>query len=150
MTIITHELQCRATPETLWACLSDLTLVAQYNATVSTAKIHNGLASGVGAVRKCELKPKGAVVERVTLWEEFKALGLEIVESDWPITRMHWITKITPNGSGSTLSQRLEYDMKYGPLGALLNAIVMKRNVTGNVGKALEGLIRLAEQRDDK
>jgi hypothetical protein len=30
--------------------------------------------------------PKGRIVERVTHWEEGRAVGLEVAESDWPST----------------------------------------------------------------
>jgi hypothetical protein len=146
MMVITHRFETSAPPEKLWACLSDLRLVQSYNPAIARAELPGGMLSGLGALRACELKPKGKVLERVHVWEPGKALGLEIVESDWPITRMNWVTRIEPNGKGSILSQRLEYGMKFGPLGWLLNALVMQRNVTKNVGEALTGLIRLAEK----
>jgi hypothetical protein len=146
MTIISHRFETAASPEKLWRCLSDLTLVKDYNPTVLSAEVQGNARSGIGALRSCELKPKGKVLERVTVWDEGKALGLEVVESDWPVTKMSWVTRITPHGGGSVLTQELNYTMKFGPLGWLLNALLMKRNITKNVGAALEGLIRIAEQ----
>lgn len=146
MTIIAHRFETSVPPEKLWRCLSDLTLVKNYNPTVASAKLQGNGPIGLGTLRSCELKPKGKVLERVTVWEDGQAVGLEIVESDWPVTSMNWVTRIIPHGSGSILSQQLEYGMKFGPLGWLLNALVLKRNITKNVGKALAGLIQIAEQ----
>ena len=146
MSIVTHRFITAAPPERLWHCLSDLTLVQTYNPTISKAELPGERRTGVGTLRACQLKPKGKIMERVTVWEEGKAIGLEIVESDWPITSMSWVTRIEPEEGGSVLSQRLEYAMKFGPLGWLLNVLIMKRNVTKNVGTALAGLIRIAEQ----
>jgi Polyketide cyclase / dehydrase and lipid transport len=147
MTVISHELTAKCPPGRLWAVLSDLEAVEQYNPTVRSAHIAGDRRAGNGAVRECELVPKGKVVERVTNWEEGRSLGLEVVESDWPICSMHWVTRIEPAGSGSRLVQRLEYKMKYGPAGWLLNALVMRRAVDRNVGRALQELIALAEAR---
>jgi hypothetical protein len=144
MTIVSHRFETAVSPQKLWHCLQNLALVKDYNPTITSAQLSGPSPSGVGTLRTCELKPKGKVVERVTLWEEGKAVGLEIVESDWPITKMQWVTRITPHGSGSVLSQDLEYRMKFGPLGWLLNTLVMKRNITKNVGEALQGLIKIA------
>jgi hypothetical protein len=146
MTTITHRFETSVSPEKLWDCLSDLTLVKDYNPTVLSAKLQGNGPLGVGTLRSCDLKPKGKVLERVTVWDDRKAVGLEVVESDWPVTNMNWVTRIAPNGSGSILSQQLEYGMKFGPLGWVLNALVLKRNIAKNVGKALEGLIQIAEQ----
>lgn len=146
MTIVSHRFETTASPEQLWRCLSDLTLVKDYNPTVLSAQLRGNGHVGVGTIRACELKPKGKVLERVIVWEEGKAIGLEVVESDWPVTKMSWVTRITPQGGGSVLSQDLEYGMKFGLLGWLLNALVMKRNLTKKVGGALFGLIQIAER----
>jgi Polyketide cyclase / dehydrase and lipid transport len=147
MTVISHELRARCPATRLWAILSDLEAVAQYNPSVRSARIAGNHRLGTGAVRECELVPKGKVVERVTDWEEGRSLGLEVVESDWPIRSMQWVTRIEPAGSGSRLVQRLEYKMKFGPAGWLLDALVMRRAVDRNVARALQELIALAEAR---
>lgn len=146
MTIIKHRFETAVSPDKLWRCLSDLALVQSYNPMVVRANLQGDRRAGVGTLRACEMKPKGTVLERVIVWEDGKAVGLEIVESDWPVVSMNWVTQIEPQGNGSILSQQLEYTMKFGPLGWLLNTLVMKRNITKNVGAALSGLIRLAEQ----
>lgn len=146
MTTITHRFETRAKPEALWRCLSDLELVQHYNPVVLKASLPGEARKGVGALRQCVLKPKGKVLERVTVWEEGRAVGLEVVESDWPVTEMNWVTRIEPKGDGAVLSQKLDYAMKFGLLGVLLDTLVMKRNVTKNVGEALAGLVRRAEQ----
>ena len=145
MTTIMHRFETKASAAQLWRCLSDLTLVQSYNPTIAKATLTDKSKPGLGTLRVCDLKPMGKVTERVTVWEEGKALGLVIVESDWPITAMNWVTRIEPAPSGSVLTQRLDYSMKFGPFGALLNGFVMKRNITKNVGEALQGLIRMAE-----
>jgi Polyketide cyclase / dehydrase and lipid transport len=146
MTVISHRFETSASPEKLWRCLSDLTMVQNYNPTILNAKLSGNMPAGLGTLRECELKPKGRVLERVSVWEAGKAIGLEVVESDWPITKMSWVTRITPKDGGSVLSQNLEYGMKFGPVGWLLNALVMKRNIKKNVGEALSGLIQIAER----
>ncbi len=145
MTVIEHDLTASCGRERIWKVLADLTAVQSYNPTVKAARVASSDAVGVGALRECDLEPKGRLLERVTVWDEGRALGLEIVESDWPVRSMNWITKLEDRGSGSRLTQRLEYRMKFGVLGWLLDRLVMQRNVTTNVEATLRRLIKTAE-----
>jgi len=100
----------------------------------------------VGAMRSCDLVPKGTVVERVTHWEDGSALGLEVTESDWPIHYMKWITRVEPSSTGSVIKQRLDYSVKFGPLGWLLDKLVMKRKLTTTLDSVFESLVEHAEK----
>jgi Polyketide cyclase / dehydrase and lipid transport len=145
MTVIYHTFVARCSPQALWQELSNLQAVGQHNPTVRQARISGSIGRGVGTIRECDLVPKGKVIERVTVWEEGRSLGLEVMESDWPVRSMQWVTQVEPAESGSKLSQRLEYRMKYGALGWLLNAIVLRRAIDRNVGTALQNLVAVAE-----
>jgi hypothetical protein len=145
MTVIQHKLRARCSAAVLWRELADLEAVGQHNPAVARARIRGGVAHGVGTVRACDLVPKGRVVERVTQWEEGRSLGFEIVESDWPVRSMQWSTRVEPEGGGCVLSQRLEYQMKYGAAGWVLNAVLLRRVMTGAIGTALKNLVELAE-----
>jgi uncharacterized protein YndB with AHSA1/START domain len=147
MTTIHHDVAAACPPERVWALLSDLEAVQRYNPTVRSAAIHGDQRSGVGAKRSCELVPKGRVVERVTHWEDGRAVGLEVAESDWPIRFMRWITRIEPAGSGTRITQVLEYEVKFGPVGRLLDLLVMKRKLTATLDGVFASLVRHAEGR---
>jgi hypothetical protein len=95
-------------------------------------------------MRQCELYSKGQVIERVTICEDGKALGLDVVQSDWPIIFMRWVTRVESRGNASLVVQELEYRMKHGPLGWLLHALVMRRAVTRNVAAAVQAMIAKA------
>jgi hypothetical protein len=147
MATIHHELQANCPPEHLWALLSDLEAVQLYNPTVRTATVQGARRAGVGAERACELVPRGRVVERVTHWENGRAVGLEVAESDWPIHFMRWVTRIEPAGSSTRITQSLEYKVKFGPVGWLLDKLVMKRKLTSTLGEVLASLVKHAERR---
>ena len=140
MTVVRHRLEATCPPEALWAVLSDLEAVARYNPTVREARVVDR-ARGVGAVRDCALEPKGRVVERVTVWEEGRAVGFEVVESDWPIRFMRWTTRIEPRPGGSLVTQDLEYQVKFGPVGWLLDQLVMRRKLRSTLDQVLAGFI---------
>jgi len=147
MTKIHHEIDAACPPESVWAVLADLEGVQHYNPTVRTAAVRGNRRTGVGAERVCELLPKGRVVERVTHWEDGHAVGLEVAESDWPIRFMRWVTRVQPKGGGSRISQTLEYAVKFGPAGWLLDALVMKRKLSATLDDVFARLARHAEAR---
>ncbi len=128
-----------------WAILADLEAVQHYNPGVKRAAIDGSQRTGVGARRSCELLPKGCVVERVTHWEDGRALGLEVTESDWPIHFMRWVTRIEPHEQGTRISQSLEYRVKFGALGWLLDHAVMKRKLTTALDAVFAALVLHAE-----
>jgi ligand-binding SRPBCC domain-containing protein len=145
MTTIYYEIEAACPPESVWAVLADLEAVQHYNPTVQTAAVRGPRRTGVGAERVCDLLPKGRVVERVTLWESGQAVGLEVAESDWPIRFMNWVTRIEPKGGGTLITQNLEYALKFGPVGWLLDKLVMKRKLTETLDDVFVRLARRAE-----
>jgi len=145
MTTLRHEARANCPPERVWALLADLEAVQRYNPTVRAATVQGGQRTGVGARRACELVPKGRVVERVTHWEEGRALGLEVAESDWPIHFMRWVTRLEAQGGATRITQVLEYEVKLGPLGWLLDNLVMRRKLSSTVDAVFAGLVEHAE-----
>ena len=145
MATIRHEIHAACPPERVWALLADLEAVQQYNPGVRRAAIDGPQRTGVGARRSCDLLPRGRVVERVTHWEDGRALGLEVAASDWPIHFMHWVTRIEAQGGGTRITQTLEYEVKFGPLGWILDRVVMKRKLVATLDAVFASLVRCAE-----
>jgi hypothetical protein len=146
MTTIRHELRANCPPENVWALLADLEAVQRYNPTVRAAAVEGAQRTGVGARRACDLLPKGRVVEKVTHWEDGRAVGLEVAESDWPIHFMRWVTRVEAHAGATRITQDLEYKVKFGPLGWLLDALVMKKKLTSNLDRVFAELVKQAER----
>src|SRR5262245_61730331 len=113
VTTLHHSIDAPCPPERVWAVLADLVAVEHYNPTVSAARFRGTRRSGVGAERECDLRPNGRVVERVTTWEDGAALGIEVVESGWPIHFMRWTTRVAPHDGGARITQDLEYRVRF-------------------------------------
>jgi hypothetical protein len=52
---------------------------------------------------------------------------------------MRWVTRIEPDDDGARITQDLEYKVKFGPVGWLLDRLVMKRD------EVFASLVRHAE-----
>jgi hypothetical protein len=140
MTTLFHTIDASCPPERVWAVLADLVAVERYNPTVAAARFRGDRRTGVGAERECDLRPNGRVVERVTAWESGEALGIEVVESTWPVHTMRWTTRVTPREGGARITQELEYQVKFGPAGWLLDQLVMKRKLRAAIDEVFRNL----------
>lgn len=145
MTTLRHDVTARCPPERVWALLADLEAVARFNQTIAAARVRGAARAGVGAERECDLKPSGRVVERVIAWDEGRAVGLEVVESDWPIVFMRWTTRVDADEAGARITQELTYQVKFGPLGWLLDNLVMRRKLTSTLDEVFANLVKAAE-----
>lgn len=146
MSSIRHDVNANCPPARVWAILSDLEAVQFYNPNVRTARVLGSSRSGLGAVRECELNPSGQVTERVIHWEDGTAVGFEVVKSDFPFHFMRWTTRLEPQAHGCRITQDLEYSPKFGPLGWLLDALVMRRKLRSNLDQIFAALVKRAEE----
>jgi hypothetical protein len=72
----------------------------------------------------------------------------EVAQSDWPIHFMRWITRVEPTGASTRITQSLEYKVKFGPVGWVLDNLVMKRKLTSTLDEVFASLVKHAEGRE--
>lgn len=145
MTTLRHQIRIAAPIDAVWRAVSDLVVVEHYNPMVASAKCISAQREGIGATRRCELKPKGWVEERVWDWKPPHAIGLEVAASEWPVVCMKWRTELQDEDKGTLVSQELSYKMKFGPLGALMNALMMRRKLDKGIAEIFDNLKRFVE-----
>jgi uncharacterized protein YndB with AHSA1/START domain len=147
MTVLHHEIRIEASAERVWEVLANLEAVQQYNPTVLSARYLTEQRGGVGAARECRIKPKGVVKERVTAWTPQTAIEIELYESPWPLRFMRWRTVLRPESGGTRVVQDMRYRVKFGPLGMLLDALMMRRTLDRAVAGVFQGLRQYVEAR---
>ena len=140
MTVLRHEIRIDAPVDKVWAVLADLEAVGAYNPLVASVKLVGESRSGVNAVRLCQFKPKGFSEERVTDWKPGELLGIEVVRISFPMAYCRWKTRLAADGDGTRVSQELEYAVKFGLLGALMNGLLMKRKYDAVLASIFRGL----------
>jgi ligand-binding SRPBCC domain-containing protein len=148
MTTLRHQVRIEAPVEAVWEAIAgDLTAVQHYNQMVSSARFITDHHHGVGAMRRCELKPKGFVEERVWDWSPNRMVGLEVAASEWPLVFMKWKTELHNEGKATLVSQEMNYKLKFGPLGALMDALMMRRKLDDSIFEVFGNLKRYVEGR---
>jgi len=146
MTKLHHEIKIDASPERVWKVLANLEEVQHYNPLVEKTNYISTNKVGVGAARYCDFKPKGFSKERVTDWIPNELLGMQVVESSFPMKYTRWMTHLAADGKGTLVSQDLEYEIKFGLLGKLINGLMMKKKYDSILQSIFVGLKAYVER----
>jgi uncharacterized protein YndB with AHSA1/START domain len=147
MTTLVNEITIEAPRAQVWRVLSDLERLERYDPGVRSSRLVDGPgpAAGLGASRRCELRPGGWFVEQVTDWRPDGALAFDLVTCSLPVRRLrhtYTLTEVAAPGSGraTLVRQTMTYDLKYAALGRALDATVMRRQWDRGIKAFLAGL----------
>ena len=145
MTVLENAIRIDTTPEKVWSVLTSLDALAKYDPGVSKVEIVSEAKVGPGAARRCDLAPGGWFKERVTDWRPSEALSFELFECSLPVRRLRHDYTLTKEGGATVVRQRMEYELKFGLLGKLLDAVMVRRKWNAGIKGFLAGLKRYAE-----
>jgi ligand-binding SRPBCC domain-containing protein len=145
MTTLNNAVHIDAPPEKVWAVLAQLEALQDYDPAISKSKLEAGETTGPGASRRCELKEGGWFRERVTVWEPQRALAFELHDCSLPVNRLRHHYTLGARGAGTVVEQRMDYKLKFGPLGAVLDAILVRRRWDKGIKAFLAGLKKHVE-----
>lgn len=127
--VLNHQIKIDGPLEKVWQTLNDIEAVADYNPQVDKAKCITDIRNGVGASRECTMKDGSKVKERIISIEDNKAITMELYESNWPVKDMKWRTAIESANGKTLVIQKLEYKVKMGAFGALLNFLFLENKM---------------------
>jgi ligand-binding SRPBCC domain-containing protein len=112
MTTLTNRVTITAPREAVWRALTTLDLLDQY----------------------------GWFVEQVVTWEPRQALGFELVTCSLPVAQLRHDYTLSQEGTDTVVTQVMTYDLKYGPAGRVLDAVMMRRQWDRGIKGFLAGL----------
>ncbi len=145
MTVLENKIHIDAPPEKVWSVLASLDALDRYDPVVVKAQIISPERDGPGSARRCDVKPKGYFKERVADWKPHEALSFELFECTLPVRRLKHSYTLIPDGSGTTVLQRMEYELKFGPLGKLMDALMVQRKWDAGIKGFFAGLKHYVE-----
>lgn len=137
MTKLHHEIKINAPVEKVWKVLADLESVKFTNPLVKTVKIISPNREGVGSARHCDFTDGKFVEERITSFEQNRLISFELYKHQWPLVFMRWTNRLEKHDGGTLLISDTEYELKFGFLGKVLNALVMRSKFYQIIGGAL-------------
>lgn len=133
MTKILYELDIDAPKSKLWKVLADFDNLA-WSEGVIAARYITETRGGVGMARHCDLKDDGYIVERITDWKEGSEFTYAIDDSSDPISPASYVTwRITGDEGRSKVTFEVHYELKYGIIGDMMNAMLAKKKFSDQI-----------------
>lgn len=132
-----------APKDRVWAVLADLGGIYRWNPGVKHSRSTSEAPGGEGATRHCDLaSPGGAYLEeRAFDWREGEAFKIDVYESNLPLKRNVVAFSLQADGDGATIvSVSPEYELKFGPIGLLLDRLFGERQLRKGMAALLAGL----------
>ncbi|MFT7625751.1 MAG: hypothetical protein ACI9WU_004942 [Myxococcota bacterium] len=142
MSTITVSRNVAQSPSQVWAVLADFGGVHRFSAGVERSPINAGKPdTGVGAERNCQLYDGNHIQERITEFLPEQRLALEVFDTSMPIKTAGAAFDLASSASGGTaVTMTMDYVVKFGPLGVVMDALMMKRAMTTSLDRLLAGL----------
>jgi ribosome-associated toxin RatA of RatAB toxin-antitoxin module len=146
MTSLYNEISIRAPIEKIWEALSNIDELEKYDPTVRKSTLVSSARSGTGAKRKVDMKDgKNWFEEKCTLWKPNEELAFELTACSFPVHRLKHTYSFEKAGTEIKVKQIMEYEVKYGWVGMVLDALVIRKQSDSGVKKFFSGLKRYVE-----
>ncbi len=148
MTKVTSNINIKASKDEVWAALANLGGIQNFHPGVSKSYYITDQKEGLGAARVCELLPMGKVEEHVIDWKHGEEMTLDVVplEKAPPLRDATGRLQLTEEDDGSVrVTMTVEYGLKFGPLGRVMDILLVRPQFEKVVPRVLRGLKRHLE-----
>ena len=145
MTTFTTSTVINAPPDAVWSALADIGSISIWNPGVTASHTTSDVVSGLGATRHCDLGTRGFLEEQVVEFDEGSAITMRITDSNMPIEHADVRFVLEPETAGTRVTVSPQYRVKFGPLGILMDRVVVRRMFQRGMGSLLRGLKRHVE-----
>lgn len=148
MTRVTREIRIDAPAGRVWEVLADFGGVYRYNPNVASSHATSETRQGVGASRHCDLTTSGVTLEeRIVEWTEGESYLVDIYGGSKvpPFKQARARLAVRPDGEGAIVTGTLEYSLKFGPVGALMDRLLVAPRFSKAWTRMLAGLKHYTE-----
>ncbi|MBN4049460.1 SRPBCC family protein [bacterium AH-315-N03] len=131
----------RAPLARVWETIADVGTIAEWHPGVERSPVLSADRTGLGAIRRVELYDGTSAVEEVTSLDEGRSITLSMSDFTMPLSRGAATFEVEADGDDRTLvTMTMDYEMKYGPLGWLMNAVMLRPIMGKILASVLSGL----------
>ena len=147
MATLHNEIVINAPIEKIWKALSEVDTLDKYDPTVIKSTAISESRSGIGAKRKVNMRDgKNWFEEECTAYAPTEYLTYELTACSFPIQQLRHSYTLENSGSEVRVKQIMQYKIKYGPIGELLDTLVLRKQSDSGIKKFLAGLKTYTEK----
>jgi len=132
-------------PHEVWSVLADFGNVEAWAPFVVRSYVTTNGDLGVGSRRILEHRLGFLLDEAVTEWDEGSSFSYAVFGAPFPLMQFQESWSIEPTPSGATLTTRMSYGVRFGPVGALIDWLVIRHLLRRAIKKGHRGLKRHVE-----
>ncbi len=149
MATIHNEITVNASIEKIWSMLTNLELLDQYDPTVKKSTLLSTEKTGIGAKRKVlMLDGKNWFDEKVTVFKPNEELTYQLTDCSFPIKGLTHSYSFEKVGNQTKVKQVMQYTVKFGLLGKLMDAMMIRKQSDTGIKKFFDGLKSYAETKN--
>ena len=143
MTTLTRKVHIDAPKEKVWEILADFGNIYLFSPGVPKSYLTSDQQRGVGTTRHCDVSggpiQNASVEERIIGWNEGESMQIEIYEGTKtpPFKKAVGTISVKEDNGGTLVTGTLAYSLKFGPVGYLMDKLM----VTSQFGKAWTGVL---------
>lgn len=148
MTTIHNEITINAPIEKIWEALSKIDTLDKYDPTVKKSTALSASKEGIGAKRKVDmLDGKNWFEEKCTVWQPNEALTYELTACSFPVHKLKHSYSFEKIRNQIKVKQVMEYQMKFGFLGRIMDALMVRKQSDAGIKKFFAGLKSFTEKK---
>lgn len=148
MTVYNREVWIDASKEKVWEVIADFGNIYLFNPTIAKSYLTSDKTSGLGTTRQCNFEGINAhIKERIVSYKEGESMRVEIYDGKGaPPFKTAFGSFFLQEEDGGTLVKGIfEYELKFGPIGILMDALMVKPKFSGAWDGVLAGLKKHVE-----
>lgn len=150
MTTLHNEITINAPMEKIWEALTEVDKLDQFDPTVKKSNVLSDMKQGIGAKRKVDMRDgKNWFEEQCTVYKTNEALAYELSDCTFPIHQLRHSYSFEHAGQQIKVKQVMQYQMKFGILGRVMDALMVRQQTSKGIRKFFEGLKSFTEKNQD-
>lgn len=147
MTTLHNEITINAPVERIWAALSNIEELEKFDPTVLKSTATTLAKSGIGAARKVNMRDgKNWFEEKCTAFKTNETLVYELTNCSFPVQGLKHSYRFENVGGGKVkVKQVMEYRMRFGVLGKIMDALMVRKQTSKGILAFMTGLKSFTE-----
>jgi len=133
------DLRIEAPRYVVWDALSDIRAVVAWNPGIDDVECLTKETTGLGARRRCFTHPSGWLTEAITEWDTGTSIAFSVDDAP-PLKNGVARFGLRDEQENTRLVASFEYEMRLGPLGPVIDRLVVHRHLSAAWSRGLEGL----------